>query len=192
MIDNANPESYVGWAACFCELTPWMPPGTEREIVEVAGACFTVKRETYEKYGPFLEGTYCSDTAFHWRMARDGQPPLFTPALRVSHTNLTSFRELMKQKCFHRRCFAWVRVAEKGLSPAQRMLFAAGTPMLPALLFGRCIQRVFRNRVYRREFLLCAPVLLLGLICWSWGEFLGYLSAPGAPTERPRRALQSG
>ncbi|HJR53184.1 MAG TPA: glycosyltransferase [Gemmatimonadota bacterium] len=175
-IDNANPESYVGWAYYFCELSQWMPGTPAGPMEEIPTGCLSVKRWAFEKYGPFLEGTYSSDTAFHWRAAVDGHRPLFVPDIRVAHTNVTDLAAYLRRKAFHGRCFAQVRVNELRFSRARRLAYVAVSFGLPFLLSYRSIRNVLARRSYRRQFALSFPLVFLGLTAWSWGELRGYLA----------------
>ena len=173
-IDNANPESYVGWAAYFCELSQWMPGGAPRRMTEVPTGCLSLKRWAFEKYGPFLEGTYCSDTAFNWRAGPDGISPLFCPSIRVSHVNFTKLGRFLPKQVMHGRAFATVRIREQRLPLWKTAVLGLGSPLLPFLLFARILARVLRNRTYLRRFVTASPAVLLGLAAWSWGECVGY------------------
>lgn len=93
--ENANPASRISWAAYFCELSQWMPGGAARHIQEIPAGSLSIKRWAFEKYGPFLEQTYCSDTAFNWRARADGQIPVFQPAIRIQHFNITRLRRFL-------------------------------------------------------------------------------------------------
>lgn len=174
-IDNANPESYVGWAYFFCELNQWMPGTPAGPMVDIPTGNLSVKRWAFEKYGPFLEDTYSSDTAFNWRIATDGHRPLFVPAIRVYHTNVTDLADYLRRKVFHGRCFAAVRVAERRFTLTRRLAYASMSLGLPFLLGWRAIRNVLERRFYVREFALSFPLVFLGLVAWSWGELLGYL-----------------
>ena len=185
-IDNANPESRVGWAYFFCELNQWMPGTPAGYMDDIPTGNLSVKRWAFDRYGPFLEGTYSSDTAFNWRIAEDGHRPLFVPAMQVGHVNVTDLGEYLRRKVFHGRCFAGMRVAERRFSRARRVSYAALSLGLPLLLSARAIRNVLGRGCYRREFAAAFPLVFLGLAAWSWGELLGYLGGPverAAPSE---------
>jgi len=173
-IDNANPESYVGWAAYFCALSQWMPGGEPRHMTEVPTGCLSLKRWAFERFGPFLEGTYCSDTAFNWRAGPDGFPPLFCPSIRVFHMNFSKLSRFLPKQVMHGRAFATVRMREQRLPRWKTAVLGLGSPLLPFLLFARILERVLRNRRYLRRFVTASPMVLLGLAAWSWGECAGY------------------
>jgi glycosyltransferase involved in cell wall biosynthesis len=67
-IGNANPASYVGWAAYLCELSQWMPSAPKRWLTDIPTANLSYKKWAFQKYGRFIEGTYGSDTDFNWRL----------------------------------------------------------------------------------------------------------------------------
>ncbi len=59
-IDNANPDSNVGWAYYFCEFSQWMPGFPKCEMAEIPTCCLSLKRWAFDTCGPFEKGTYCS------------------------------------------------------------------------------------------------------------------------------------
>ena len=142
---------------------------------DIPTCSLALKRWAFHKWGPFLEGTYCSDTAFNWRMSRDGQKPLFEPRIRVSHLNVGSLRQFLLHEKQHGMHFAFVRVRENDMSTVRRLAYTAGSLALPLLLFLRTTASVFRKKSYQRAFLQAAPIVFVGRVAWSYGEFLGYL-----------------
>jgi len=135
-----------------------------------------MKRWVFEKYGPFIEGTYCSDTVFHWRMAMDGLKPFFTPELRVDHSNMEHAGPYLRHEIYHGRCFANVRVSEQPLTPGQTLLRLVLSPALPFVLFARTCARIVRTGTYAREFIRAIPVVWIGITAWCLGESLGYFT----------------
>jgi GT2 family glycosyltransferase len=121
-IANGNPQNWIGWAAYFCEFTAWMPiqsPGWKKDI---AGANMSYKREVFEQFGKFIEGTYCSDTEFHWRLRQGGHHLRFEPSILVSHQNITNLIDLNRHEYEHGKNFATVRVQAKNFSREEREL----------------------------------------------------------------------
>ena len=181
-VEVANPECFAGWGYYFAEFHRWRPGGEAGPIDEVPGCCLSFTREAFARWGPFLEGTYCSDTAFQWRMARDGERPRFDPSIRVAHRNPERLGRSLRHGVLHGRQFAQVRAAQQSLRRPRLALNAASAPLLPALLLARTVLGVVRNRTYAGRFALTWPVTLAQLSAWSCGELLGYLAA--LPTAR--------
>ena len=176
IIANGNPECYIGWASYFCEFSQWIHQSSRGYMVEIPTCCLSIKRWLFDKYGPFLEGTYCEDTAFHWKLGNAGYNPLFVPSIKVAHINVHHLGKLMKKEFIHGRFFAKVRTSERRLSLLQRIIFITVSPLLPLLLFFRIVMRVFKSRVYLSQFIVSSPIVFTGLLFWSCGELFGYLA----------------
>jgi glycosyltransferase involved in cell wall biosynthesis len=174
VIANGNPDNYISWAAYFCEFSQWMPQLPQGKMVEIPTCCLSLKRWIFDKYGPFLERTYCEDTAFHWKLRKDGHMPILIPYIKVSHINVDKINIFLKKEFIHGRYFARVRTSELQLSFLQQAVFIMISPLLPFLLFLRITKRVCKNRIYLKYFVLSSPLVFCGLIMWSCGEFIGY------------------
>jgi GT2 family glycosyltransferase len=175
VIDNLSSDSLTGWAYYFCEFNLWLPHMETREISEIAGCCLSMKREAFEKYGPFIEGTYCSDTAFHWKLQKDGHKVLSVPSVRVYHSVTHGFFSFLQHIVEHRVFFARVSVSEQDMALMKRILLAFLSPLMPFILFVVVFGRVFRSRAYLDKFFFAAPAVFLGLTARSYGEFIGYM-----------------
>jgi GT2 family glycosyltransferase len=173
-VDNANPECAIGWAYYFTEFNHWLPHIPAGYTFEIPGCCFTMKRWVYEKYGPFIVGTYCSDSAFQWRLLQDGRKPYFNPRIKVYHRNPDSLRDLLGHEPFHGKCYANVRVTEQRLPVGRIFCYLIGSPILPFLLFTRILMKVTKNRSYVAKFMQSMPWVFCGTTAWSFGEFQGY------------------
>jgi glycosyltransferase involved in cell wall biosynthesis len=174
VIANANPASRVGRAYYFAEFNNWLPGSPPGPVRDMPACCWSMKRSAYERYGPFIEGTYCYDTAFHWRMAADRQRPQLDPAIVVAHVNPTSWTYCLNHEVQHGRAFARVRVAERRMTRVAALARAATAPLLPVLLFIRALRNVAASPGALREFLAAAPLVFLAIAAWSYGEMTGY------------------
>lgn len=184
-IINGSPESLVAWAYYFCEFNLWLPGRETREMAEMAGCGLSIKRHAFDKYGPFISDTYCSDTAFHWRLAKDGHKVLFIPSIRVTHTVRYGLAGLLRHIVEHRRSFASVAVREKQFPAPKRVAAALARPFLPPVLVPVIACRVARSERLLRHFLLALPIVLLGVLARAWGEFLGFATVKGRADQPP-------
>ena len=173
-IANGNPESYVGWGYYFSGLSQWMPQPHSYERTDIPTGCLSCKRWAFEQYGPFLEGSLCEDTLFTWKLADAGYRAWFVPTIQVFHINITDFGELIRRKIKHGETFAQLRVIEKQFSPLKQTIYALGSVLLPLFITGQRTGHVIKAKTYQRQFILTFPVTLIGILCWSLGEFLGY------------------
>jgi glycosyltransferase involved in cell wall biosynthesis len=179
VVENGSPKSLVGWGYYFCEFSLWMPKSSKREIREVAACCLSLKRFAFDRYGPFIEGTYCSDTAFQWNLQRDGQKVLFVPTIKVSHITTYNLVGFLKHIIHHRMNFVEVMIREQKMTQGYQTAFFAALPLFPFLLFGCIANRLLKAKTYLPQFILASPIVFLGLVARSWGEFLGFLQKRG-------------
>jgi len=174
-IANGNPQSLVGWAAYFCEFSAWIPsqlPGWKEDI---AGANMSYKREIFNKFGKFIEGTYCSDTEFHWRLHKEGFHLRFEPSILVNHQNITHLGQLMRHEFQHGKNFATVRVKAQKYSIGRRLVYIFFSPLLPIKLFLERGLKTLHSTSCLFQFLKSSPLLFLALLSWSTGEVAGYI-----------------
>jgi glycosyltransferase involved in cell wall biosynthesis len=174
VIAHADTGGVMAWANYFCEYAQWLPQPKTQAMVDIPGACYSVKRWAFEKFGPFLEDTYSSDTAFNWRLQAAGYKTLFVPSIRVSHISLYNLKTLLVKKIQHGSYFARVRTTEQKLTWQKRLGLEAALPVLPFLLFYRRAMLVFQHPPYVGPFFKSAPLVWLALVAWSLGEVQGY------------------
>jgi GT2 family glycosyltransferase len=175
VIENGEPKTLTSWAYYFCEFNLWLPSDSEKEIPEVAGCSLSMKRRIFDKYGPFLEGTYCSDTAFHWKMWKDGLKVLLVPSIRVFHSANHSAWSLINHVFSHRYQYAKLMVNEKKISVFQRISLAVLSPFLPPVFFFMALLRVLKSGVFLKEFFLSSPLIFVGMTVRAWGEWMGLI-----------------
>ncbi|OGT29363.1 MAG: hypothetical protein A2W28_00640 [Gammaproteobacteria bacterium RBG_16_51_14] len=176
-IGNGNPKSFIGWASYFCEFSQWMPGGNSRWMTDIAGSNMSYKRQVFREFGPFIEGTYCSDTELHWRMVRRGRRLRFVPSILIFHRNIDALRKFLSHEFSHGCFFAQVRTKAQDFSLIRRWVYIIFSPLIPLRLFLRDVWNNFKNRIYLRHFLKSMPLLIAGLMAWSWGECVGYIKA---------------
>lgn len=175
-IANGNPDSYIGWASYFCEFSQWMPNNHDKWLKDVAGANMSYKKEIFEKYGDFIEGTYCSDTNFHWRLWENGHPLRFVSSIQIYHCNIDDFKRFIRHEYEHGRAFAEVRIKSRSFSRLRRSVYFLLFPLIAIKLFLKTGIINVKNRIYLSHFLKVLPLFALGLIAWSLGEGAGYLT----------------
>ena len=173
-IGNADPSSLTSTAAYFGEFSQWMPgnlPGFKKDI---AGANMSYKKWVFEEFGDFIEGTYSSDTVFHWRLKRAGIRLFFDPGILIYHQYTRNFSSLLRHEIEHGRSFAEVRMRYGSFGPWTRLLYCVGC--FPLFLKMACLifLRNVLNPVYLSSFLKVWPLMLFVNGAWVLGEVMGY------------------
>ena len=174
-IANGNPDSIVGWAAYFCEFSRWIPNTPSAWMADIAGANMSYKRKVFSDLGKFIERTYSSDTDFHWKLEKFGHHPQFVTSIQVFHHNIDTFLKFILHEFDHGKSFAQVRVSGKKFSKLRRLIYATFFFLIPLKLLLEIGFRNFKNRIYGIHFLKSLPLLIPGLISWSFGECVGYI-----------------
>jgi len=75
----------------------------------------------------------------------------------------------------HGRSFARVRMKSQNFSKWKRLFYGTFSFLIPGWLLLKIALRNLRNRIYLFRFLKASPLLMLGLIFWSLGEYAVYV-----------------
>jgi GT2 family glycosyltransferase len=176
-IANGSTHSYVGSAAYFCEFSQWMPAKHAKRMADIPGANMSYKKEVFERYGRFIEGTYCSDTEFHWRLNEDGLYLQFVPSVLVFHHSIDDLKDFLRHEFVHGRSFAQVRIRSRRFSSLKRLFYVVILPLIFLKIFFKIVLNHIKNAFYIFDFLRTMPLVILGVIFWSVGESAGYLES---------------
>ena len=179
-VDNGNPERLFGWVYYFCKFHLWIAGGSEKFISEIPTTCLSMGRDVFDRYGPFAEGCYSSDSVFQWHSSKDMGDALLSPAIGVQHLNYWRVPKVLSKLYQHGRDYATNRTRENQWPPWRAAIYAAGLCVLPMLLFAKVARNIFGGRTYAKRFVLMTPLVLMGLLAWSLGESVGYLKCVGA------------
>jgi glycosyltransferase involved in cell wall biosynthesis len=176
-VDNANPENATGWAYYFTEFNHWAPGAAEGYVGEIPTCCLSMKRSAFDRWGPFKESGYCSDSVFHWSRAADGKHPWLDPRIRVAHINPSGFLHLLAHEYEHGNFFAKARARYQRLPRWRLLAHSLTAPLLPFILFGRAFGRIRARGQQLSAFRKSMLQTFAGMTAWSAGECTGYLSS---------------
>jgi GT2 family glycosyltransferase len=190
-VANDEPSGLVGWAAYFCEFSRWMPRTKARWMDDIAGANMSYKRKAFHIYGSFIEGTYCSDSEFHWRLGRDGHHLWFVPDIIVSHRSIDGLREYVRHEFEHGGCFARVRVESERFSRPRRLVYSLLSPLIPFRILAKLALYNLGNRIYLSHFIRALPLVIVGVVSWSTGELVSYARGRRQGTAPPSMGMTS-
>lgn len=160
-------------AIYFCDFGRYgrpFDPGPARYVSDVNLA---YKRDALESTRSIWQDAY-HETTVHWAMLSKGQtlylddrPVVFQKRRKL--TLLNAFSERVEWG----RVFAETRAFR--FSILHRILYAAGSPLLPPLMLLRGFRHMWRQRLTLGRMISTLPVAFLMLCGWSCGEFVGYL-----------------
>lgn len=173
-VRQAEPAGLTAWAAYFCEFSHWMPGGQAGSIFEVPTCNMGIRRVVMREVGPFLEGVYCSDSEFHWRMKKMGRGSRFVPEMRVAHMTEGGWSVVVGHEYFHGRSYGQMRARRGGMGAGELWLMRSMGWMLPVLVAAKTVARVASRGKYGGQLWRSLPLLLLASGAWGMGELAGY------------------
>jgi GT2 family glycosyltransferase len=167
----------LNWAVWFCDFGRYQNPLPEGPSPFVSDSNVAYRRAALEAVAQAWRDDY-HETAVHWAMTAAGFELVTTPRAVVWQARRgLELRRALRERFVWARSFAGTRARLVG---AKRWLYAALSPLLPALMTGRLAKTAFARGRHRAQFLRALPVIVLLQTVWAAGELVGYLTAdPG-------------
>ena len=179
-VDPSPQRSLVDWAAYFCEYGQFMLPLPGGDVSELPGNNIAFKRAALGRGKEFVEQGFWK-TYWCRALQQEGVQLRSVPSMVVYDRKSYRLFLFLIRRYHHGRCFAGMRITQ--VSPVMRVLYMIGTPLLPILFMRRIAGSIMQKRRYLPQFMYSLPVSILAVLCWSWGEFCGYLAGPGRSCE---------
>jgi hypothetical protein len=180
-VDNGAVDRHVDRAVFFCEYSNFLSPVDSGVVHDLPGPNVSYKRAALLGVPDALTDGYW-ETFLHARLEQDGDALWSDPALKVVHKKHFQSQEFLWERYHYGRAYAGRRNEHMG--PPRRLVYLAGSFLLPPVLLGRIARRVWGRRQHRRMFTLSLPLLLLFLSAGAVGEFVGTLAGPGDSAKR--------
>ena len=182
-VEKEAPDKALNWAVYFLDYLRYMPPVDGHETHELTDLNVSYKMDALHKITDVWQ-TEFHEPNVHAALERLGGSLWLSPNIRVhQRRNLTLGHALWDRYAFG-RLFGSTRVT--GVALGKRLVYAALTPALPALLVMRLVKHIRAKQSHGREFLGALPAIILLATAWAWGEFVGYLTGKSEATLMPR------
>ena len=176
-VSNANPDSAVSRADFLIGYSPWASPceSGEREILP--GHNSSYKKAVLLEYGDALADWLQAETVLHYDLTRRGKKLYLEGRARTAHVNFSRLSSWFKIQSMQGRVFAAGR--RKDWGPAKRLLFAAASPLIPAVRLVRITRQYFSAPRSVLDYMRTLPHLTFGLALDGIGQFVGYAFGAG-------------
>jgi hypothetical protein len=173
---NANGDSLVSWVGLFMDYGAWVANDRRGGAEDVPGLNSAYKREVLIEFGDDLAAQLRASRLLHQELRRRGYELHLEPDAVCDHLNSSRLLWSVAEHFQSGRKFAGQRA--RHWRWGRRLLFAGGSPLIPALRLSRILRDVRRSG--HRELLprLVAPLVLV-LVASAIGELVGYVSGPG-------------
>jgi GT2 family glycosyltransferase len=186
-IENANPRSAVSRAEHILMFNEFLPDAPPREAWFAVSANMLLRRDAYERFGPFAEVRAAEDVVFSRRLVAAGGRILFFPALRVFHDNRTDLAPFLRNQALLGRHTALARRLVHFVDTRSPVLFFLLLPVSPAAKTAKIALRLLRQhpraigRIVRE-----LPLFLLGVCTYCLGMASSVASTADIEAERSR------
>lgn len=181
---NANPETAVSWTALFLDFTEFCVPRDPGPAASLANHQTSYKRDLLLAYGPRLDRFLENESTLQHDLVGKGHRLYHEPAARTTHVNVSRFGEFVGTQFIHCREFGDNRAVLGGWSRWRRLLYVAGSPLIPVLRGTRVLRQIRRSGLQRKLVLRMLPSMLLGLASAAAGEVTGYVFGKGDASQR--------
>jgi hypothetical protein len=179
-IANENPDRMSSWANLYVDYAAWVAP-TRGPADDLPGHNSSYKRALLLEYGGELGRLLESESIMHWDLRSRGHRLFVEPEARVRHRNITKTRDALVEHFYNGRCFGGLR--SRHWPVARRALYAAASPLIPAIRLARIIRRL--RRTGRGNILPGAlPMIVACLVVHAAGELTGYATGSGDAARR--------
>ncbi len=174
---SGSHERPFDWAVYLSDYGKYMPPLQAGETDTLPGNNLSYKRSALERMK-----TACEDGIFeaslNEELKKRGQKLYLAPSVIVYHRKSYDPKETVIRYYYLARSYAGRRIA--GVAMLTRLVFIAGSLLLPVLLPARIALRVLRKGHEKKSIIWSLPHLFLLMTSWSIGEFCGYVFGEGS------------
>lgn len=179
---NANPTSALSWAGFLIDYGAWLSLLPPRELSMVPAYNTAYKRAALLELGRRLDDLLTPSDELMVEFQSAGLRFVFHPSARIDHLNVSRPTAWLLERYLCGLLTANGRMAR--WSRRRRLLYAAGSPLIPAVVLARVAGGVTAARRGYDLPTAVFPALLLSAVVSAVGELVGYLGGPVAWGER--------
>jgi GT2 family glycosyltransferase len=176
--------SLLDWGAYLFDYGRFMPPAAPGLVHELSGLNMAFARALLGELGETLRDGVI-EGPLHEALRRRGVALRLAPGALVYQTKRYSLRETLVSVYYLGRGYAGRRVQET--AGAGRLMRAAGSMLLPAVLVWRVLSVVLPKGRDTGRVLAALGYLCLIALAWSVGEGVGYVAGVGDSETHWRR-----
>lgn len=172
VLANANPESLVSWASACVHYTSWTCHRPRGPVHELPGHHSAYDRTALLALGEALADRLPAGPGLQAALRDRGATFFLEPTACVAVVNISRFGPFLRDQLLQGGAFA--RLRRRGWSRARRLLYVAGTPLIPLVWLARIAANLRRDGRLA-ELGRGLPILAVGLAVTAVGECLAYL-----------------
>ena len=167
---NAATDRIIDWAAFLCEYSQLVAPREAGPATWLTGNNTAYDRALLVEFRSVVESGNWEDH-LHDALRRRGIELWSRPDIVVEHKKHYTIREYAGQRFLASRALAGARLT--GAGPLRRFVYGLRTLTLPPVLCWRVASRTWRSGLHRAELLRSQPLIVIFVVAWAAGEFVG-------------------
>lgn len=171
---EANATS-VDWAFYFVDFFRYADPVEDGPSPTLTVCNVGYRRAHLEALEDQTWKTFFHETAVNDALQHKFGPLHLSAVPRVTMRRHVRLGDAIKERYAFGRLFGCTRLRQVP-SLGRRIVYRLGAPILPALLLGRMVRKALQSQELRGRLARGWVPLLLMVLAWSWGEWLGYLT----------------
>lgn len=175
-VENGSTERLIDWAVFLCEYSSFMLPIFAGEAEFITGNNTSYKRKVIEQLDETIKRDYW-EYFLHTELKRAGVKFFAAPSIVVSHKKEFGFFYFLSQRFHYSRSFAAMR--RRKSSRAKQLVQLFYVPVLPFFMTWRITRNVLQKKRHYKELFLSLPLLVIFMLSYALGEFIGQLFGPG-------------
>ncbi|MBI4718934.1 MAG: hypothetical protein HY763_14100 [Planctomycetes bacterium] len=173
-------DRLLNWAVYFCDFGRYQNPVPTGPSDFMSDSNCSYKREALEQAKEHWKDAF-HETLVNWELRRKGHVLRLDPGMTVYQTRRgLRLGAALYERYVWGRSFAGTRVKE--VSSARRAILAGLSFVLPLVLTWRILSRGLKKGRHTGKLLAALPLIFLLETVWSWGEFVGYVTARASRT----------
>lgn len=163
----------LNWAVYFCDFSRYQNPVPAGESSFASDANTAYKRVALESVRPLWEHSF-NEVIVNGALRNAGKSVSLSPDMVVyQHRSDLRFGAALHERYVWGRSYAVTRGAL--LAAWRRPIYAALSPLLPAVMMLRTAKTAKERRRHWRTYVRVAPLIFLLTCGWSVGECIGYI-----------------
>ncbi len=187
-VEASEGISLAMWSFCYVDFFRYMHPLVAGHTPTLSVCNIAYRRADLEAIKDRWVNGFNENEINNLLQERFG-PLWVNPAAEVRVRRDVKFLDAVYERYAFGRLFGATRISHS--DGQRRAYFAAVAPALPFVLMARMGAKALKQITLLKRFIAALPIVLLMVLAWSWGEWLGYVTArrPKRITTAPERDL---
>lgn len=185
----ANP-GVVSHAHLYGQFGPAVAPVASGPRTALAGHHTAYRRSILMEYDGCLTEMMSNEAVLHEALRRRGIELYMCADIVIPHVQVSRFFSYARTEFVSQRSYGAVRAGVQNWSWRRKLVYVAGSPLIPFLRVWRSLQDIRRTGRTAELAPRILPVMFAANVCGAVGEVTGYLFGLGARTAAARMAIE--